>query len=254
MKKTNRIAVAGLGMLLAFSLACSSNKTAEQSAVESKNDGKGTAPPAAAAKQAEKALVRFVNATTETKDLAFGDMAAFTGIDSHDITAYKELPAERKEFHLLGGEDKSKPLATNSEGLSAGKHYTLLAYTEKDGKVDLDPVVDDLTPPATGQVKVRVINLAPTMKNLDLYATGQKSAVISGAGLDKPTDYKEIDPANASLMVRNSMSRKNSAPVKDLKFTAGKLYTILVFQEKSGKLKVKTIEDQLTAAPNGANS
>ena len=43
-------------------------------------------------------------------------------------------------------------------------------------------------------------------------------------------------------------------PVKDLNLQAGKLYTILVFGDKPGKLKVKTIEDVFTDAPNGSNS
>jgi hypothetical protein len=254
MHKKRNLGVVGLGTLLLLSSACSTNKTAETSSVESSGAGKGTAPAADVAKKAEVALVRFINATTADKDLVFGDAVAFSGISDRSVTPYKELPAERHDFKLFAKDDKTNALATNSEGLTAGKHYTVLALAEKDGKVTLDPVVDDLTPPSAGQAKVRVINLAPAMENVDLYAGGQKDALISGAGLDHPTDYKDVNPAEATLDVRHGMSKKNSAPVKDLKFEAGKLYTILVFQDKKGKLSVKTIEDQFTAAPNGTAS
>ena len=50
------------------------------------------------------------------------------------------------------------------------------------------------------------------------------------------------------------MGKKNSVVIKDFKIEAGKLYTVLVFQNKDGKLKVKTAEDQFTAAPNGTRS
>lgn len=253
MKKTKIVAGAALSALLALSTACSTNKTAQTSPVESSGDGKGTAPAAATAKQADQAMVRFVNGTTTTKDLAFGDTTPFTGIDARDVTAYKTLPAERHDFKLFAKDDKTTALATNSEGLTAGKHYTILAYSDKSGKTSLDPVDDDLTPPAAGQAKVRVINLTPGMENVDLYA-GQKSPLISGAGRDHPTDYKEINPAEAELTVRHGMSKRDAAPVKDLTFEAGKLYTVLVFQDKNGKIKVKTIKDEFTAAPNGTAS
>jgi hypothetical protein len=254
MTKGKLLATAGLGAFLALCTACSSSKVAEKSPVESSGDGKGTAPPAASAKQADKAIVRFVNGTPEKKDLAFGDVTPFDGVGSHDVTAYKELPAERHDFKLFNKDDKTNPLATNSEGLTAGKRYTILAVTEKDGKETLDPITDDVTPPSPGMAKIRVINLAPNMKDVDLYAGGKKEALISGAGLDHPSDYKDVSPSEASLYVRNSMSKRNSVPVGDQELKAGKLYTILVFADKHGRAQVKTIEDEFTAAPHGTNS
>lgn len=253
MARTKLTFMMGLGMLVLFT-ACSSNKVAETSPVESGGAGKGTAPAAETAKKADQAMVRFVNGTADSKDLAFGDMTPFTGIDARDATAYTELPADRHEFKLFRNGDKTNALASNSEGLSAGKHYTILAVTEKNGKETLDPIADDLTPPSPGMAKVRVINLAPTLKDIDLYAGGNKDALISGAGLDHPTDYKDVTPSDASLYFRNTISKKNSVPVKDMELKAGKLYTILVFEDQKGKPKVKTIEDQFTAAPNGTKS
>ncbi|HEX4165647.1 MAG TPA: DUF4397 domain-containing protein [Bryobacteraceae bacterium] len=254
MKKTDLVITATLSVVLALGTACSTNKTAETSEVKSEGAGKGTAPAADTAKKADQALVRFVNGTTASKDLAFGDATPFTGVGGQDVTAYQSLPAERHDFKLYAKDDKTTALATNSEGLSSGKHYTILAVTDKNGKETLDPISDDLTPPEAGQAKVRVINLARGMEDVDLYAGGEKSALISGAGLDHPTDYKNVAPSTAELTVRHGMSKRNSAPVKDLKLEAGKLYTILVFQGKNGKLKVKTVEDQFTAAPNGTAS
>ncbi len=256
MKKTKWMLAASLGIALTLTSACSSekSKTAENSPVESSGAGKGTTPPAATAKQADQSFVRFVNGTNASKDLAFGDTTPFTGVGDQDVTSYKSLPAERHDFKLFAKDDKGTPLATNSEGLDAGKHYTVLAVTDKSGKESLDPVSDDLTPPDAGQAKVRVINLAPGMKDIDLYVEGKKSPLISGAGLDHPTDYNNVAPTEAELAVRNGMSKRNSAVVKDVKIEAGKLYTILVFQDKHGKLKVKTVEDQFTAAPNGTAS
>ncbi len=256
MKKTKQILVlAGLSGLLFATAACSSHankQAAEQSSVASSGAGKGTAPPAAEAKQADQALVRFVNGTSTSKDLAFGDAIAFSGTGADNVTAYKELPAERHDFKLFAHDDKVKPLATNSEGLSGGKHYTILAITKKNEKDDLYPITDDLTPPTAGQAKVRVINLAPAMEKADLYAQGEKSALISGIGFDHATDYKEVAPAATELMVRHGMSKRNSVPVKDINLKAGKLYTILVMEGKHHRLMTKTVEDEINAVPSGS--
>jgi hypothetical protein len=254
MKLQTLTLAAALAASFMLASACSSN-TAEHSPVASSDAGKGTAPAASEAKKADNALVRFVNATPTKKDLAFGDTTPFTGIGSEDVTAYQSIPAERHDFKLFLSGDATKTMATNSEGLSAGDHYTVLAVTEKDGTFKLDPINDHLTPPSPGKAKIRVINLAPGVKDVDLYSSAKNDSIISGAGLDEPTDYKEVDPADATLNVRNAMRKKEGVPVKDLNLEAGKLYTIIVFGDKSGhKLKVKTVEDVFTQAPNGTNS
>jgi hypothetical protein len=234
----------GLTTLLIMGSACSANKTAQLSPVASSGDGKGTAPPAADAKKANEAMVRFVNATPSSKDLSFGDATPFANVGARDVTEYKLLPAQRRDLKLFINGDDAKTLATNSEGLTAGKHYTVLAVTGKDGTFSLDPVKDDLTPPSEGKAKVRVINLAPGYSNVDLYSDAKKSAVIGGAGLDRPTDYKEIVPSDGTLDVRNSARKGEGQTIKDVQFEAGKLYTVLVFEDQKGKLKVKTIEDE----------
>src|SRR5438270_9596101 len=111
--KTMWCLVALTGTLLLGSACSNNSKVAEHSAVESSADGKGTAPSSAAAKQADRAMVRFVNGTTPKKDVVFGDATAFDGVGDRDITAYKELPAERREFKLMAHDGKTV-LATDS--------------------------------------------------------------------------------------------------------------------------------------------
>jgi len=247
MKHQRFVVAAGLGALLVMGAACS-RETRETAAVTSGGDGKGTAPASAEVKKDDQALVRFVNATPSSKDLAFGETTPFSNVKASDVTEYKTLPATRGDFKLFVNGDNAKAMATNSEGLAAGKHYTVLAVTGKDGTFTLDPVADDLTPPSAGKAKVRVINLAPGVADVDLYSSAKKSALISGAGLDHPTDYTEVVPSEGTLDIRNSLNKRDDQSVKDMQLEAGKLYTILVFGEQNGKLKVKTIEDSFTAA------
>jgi hypothetical protein len=225
-----------------------SKEANEHSTVVSSDAGKGTAPASDVVKKEDDALVRFVNATASSKDLAFGDTTPFTNVGARDVTEYKPIPAQRHDFKLLMDGDATKASVTDNEGLSAGKHYTVLALTEKSGKYALDSVADDLTPPAAGKAKVRVINLAAGVNDVNLYLGGSNTAVISGAVLNRPTDYKEVAPSAGTLDIRNAAGKRKAEEVKDVQLEAGKLYTVLVFEDAGGKLKVKTIQDEFTTA------
>jgi len=61
-------------------------------------------PAAAKAAERGRTLARFVNAepTIDKEDLWFGDNKAFSGVVFKQITAYEELPGDRKDFRMRG--------------------------------------------------------------------------------------------------------------------------------------------------------
>lgn len=248
MKHLRSITVVAISAAIALSSACA-NKTTQQPSETKAGPRESTAPAGTEAKQAEKALVRFANATRTPKDLYFGDSAAFRQTGFKTVTPYQELPAERHDFKLMAAGNPAEVLATNSEGLTAGKHYTILAVDQKDGKPALNAINDDLAPPTAGKAKVRVINAAPGLDDLDLYAANQKNALISGAGFNHATDYKDVEPTTTQLMVRHGTSKRGEAVLKNLRLEAGKLYTLLVVGGRGQTLTAETIEDQLAGVP-----
>lgn len=165
-----------------------------------------TAPSPAAAKQEQKTLLRFINATGGPKDLYFQDVPAFRSAEADAITSYLALPTPRGDAHhelklYASAKPAGKPLVTDSEPENSGHRYTVLAL-ERGGKFTLTIIPDQLKPPPPGKAKVRSIHAAP------------------GADFGHFTDYKEIAPTR--------------------EFEAGKLYTIVVLG--SGP---KLIEDEL---------
>ena len=165
-----------------------------------------TAPSPAAAKQEQRTLLRFINATRGPKDLYFQDVLAFRRADSDDVTSYLALPSPRADAHhelklYNSANPVGTPLVTDSQPETSGHRYTVLAL-EKAGKFTLTVIPDQLKPPAPGKAKVRSIHAVP------------------GADFGHFTDYKEI------------------APTSELE--AGKLYTIVVL--RGGP---KLIEDKL---------
>ena len=165
-----------------------------------------TAPSPAAAKQEQRTLLRFINATRGPKDLYFQDVLAFRRADPEDVTSYLALPSPRADAHhelklYNSANPVGRPLVTDSQPETSGHRYTVLAL-EKAGKFTLTVIPDQLKPPAPGKAKVRSIHAVP------------------GPDVGHFTDYKEI------------------APTSELE--AGKLYTIVVL--RGGP---KLIEDKL---------
>ncbi|HSR08292.1 MAG TPA: DUF4397 domain-containing protein [Bryobacteraceae bacterium] len=174
-----------------------------------------TAPSPAAAKQEQKTLLRFINATSGPKDLYFQDVLAFRRVDSQDVTSYLALPSPRADAHhelklYDSANPVGTPLVTDSEPETDGHRYTVLAL-EKGGKFTLTVIPDHLKPPAPGKAKLRVIHAAP------------------GADFGRFTEYKEVAPTTE----------------EHVKLEAGKLYTIVWLGGEGKPASAKVIEDEL---------
>ena len=233
-----------------------------------------TAPSGKAAANEKVALVRFVNAIPGVPtSLSFGDQQAFTDVAYRTVTPYKELPGERHDFKLLvsGQKDTTQPAATNSEGLTNGARYTVVASLDKNGRDKLDVITDNLSEPANGKAKVRVINgsedevdvVAPAPRtgrnegSADRMTNNRTNANnedkwFSGVNQASSTSYKDVDPLKGTLDVRRAGSDParrgavNGAEVP-VDFVAGKLYTIVVTGgTPKYPLEVVKIEDELT--------
>jgi hypothetical protein len=205
-----------------------------------------TAPSGQDAKMADKALVRFINATPSPKDLYFGDVSAFSNVGPEAASAYSELPATRQEFKLFtAGSGAGTPLATNSESPTAGQHYTVVAMNGVNGSAMLNPVSDDLAAPEAGKAKVRVIHAAPGVKKVDIYTAGSEKAILDGVAFKDATNYKEVDPQVTQIDVRSGNSKASAVTIRNLNLVAGKLYTLVLMGGNGEPLTSKVIEDQL---------
>jgi len=214
-----------------------------------KSSGGGTTattPAGTDAKAANQALVRFINATPDSKDLSFGDLRAFPGVPARSASAYQLIPSERHDFKLLTtGGASVDPLATNSESPSAGMHYSVLALADNGGKYSLKVLNDDASRPAPGKAKVRVIHAAAGVEKVDAYPVTGKDPLISGISFNSATNYKEVDPATMELDIRVEGSKKNLMNIKEVRLDADKLYTIILFGGNGQPPTAKVIEDQL---------
>jgi hypothetical protein len=204
----------------------------------------------AASRQAERrdnALVRFVHAApgTASVDVFFGEQPAFSSVGFKSATQYQELPGERREFRLQAG---GQTVATNSEGLDDGDHYTLVALHRDDGTAVLRAFEDDLDAPSAGKAKVRIIHAASGIEEVDLVPTGTNNELFEGVDPNSATQYIEVNPMAGTLEVRKENENRVLLRIPDVNLEAGKIYTIVVTGGRNkAPLEVVRLEDR--AAP-----
>jgi hypothetical protein len=190
-----------------------------------------TAEPAATEQQF--ASVRFVDAHHGDAALYFGNQQVFSGT-TDKVTDYKQLPAERSQFALRApGHAEGDALATNSEGLDAGKHYTVVAFDDKGGGASLRVLNDDEDAPDAGKAKVRLINASPEMEGLELHAAGKRDEIASQTRFTTGSTWQEVDPVTGPLELR--ATDRKPVRIANVTLEPGKLYTFVVRPGKTPK-------------------
>ena len=243
-----------LGLLaLMLVAACSSESNQNQPVTTTTNAGTSNAPPATEVKQRGNALVRVIHAVPAgpSVDVFADDTKVFTGIAYKTTSPYKEVSGERHTFRIRPkGQDTAQPLAENSEGLSDGRHYTVIAMADANGNPTLYVYDDDLVPPSSGKAKVRVIHASADAGEVDVYAKEGNKKLFGGVNALSETSYSEFDPMSGTLEVRPGGKNNAVLTIPNARFQAGNTYTVVVTGKAKGtpKLAATIIEDKLGGA------
>lgn len=242
----SRLAITVAAGLLA---ACNPSKT-RTPVTTTGNDGAATSPAGTTVAKRGEAMVRLVNALPTSPSVAVnsGDSALFANVKYKDVTEYRQVGDNTADFKLVTAPQAAgtTPAAENHELLSNGGRYTAIALPEKDGSgADLKIVRDELVPGA-GKAQLRVIHAAPGVHELDVVLDGQKDALFSGINYSTEAGFKEIDPVAGTVEIRSADSHKRLVSLKDVKFEAGKSYTIVITGSPMSKVEAITFNDALT--------
>src|SRR5262245_53259763 len=138
--KSKKVFSVCMTLALGFMAACTSESERTEPVATKTDKGASTAAPAKEAEKRDKALVRVVHALPgfAAVDTFVGDTKEFNNVAYKAVTPYKEVPDVQKLFAIRpAGKDSSQPFAQNSEGISGGDHYTVIAMPAPDGKATL---------------------------------------------------------------------------------------------------------------------
>ncbi|HJP95133.1 MAG TPA: DUF4397 domain-containing protein [Pyrinomonadaceae bacterium] len=252
-----------LGMLLVIALlvtgACSKEPKQTQPVISKTNSGTSTAPPAKEAQQRDQALVRVINAAPGANaiDVFADDQKVFESVSFKSVTPYKELSDNRHTFRVRqAGKDSDQPIAENSEGLSGGRHYTILVMPGTNDKTTVSVLSDNITGTSPDKAEVRVIHASPDAGEVDVVDKSGNKKLFSGVNFERETNYMALDPTKTTLEVRPEGQDKAVLTVPNANFEKGKYYTIVVTGTQKGtpKLQALMIEDQLGGAPPTASN
>jgi hypothetical protein len=104
---------------------------------------------------------------------------------------------------------------------------------------------DDLTAPASGKAKIRLVNLLTGTKKVNLFQDDATSALVEGVQSKSAVNFKEVAIHNGSKMtIKYQGENEVLATIPVLKLESGKIYTVYVFESGTGDDK----EVKLSAA------
>lgn len=176
-----------LGLLLAALAVLASPAAAEESA-PSVDSGQG--------------WVRLAHFSPDTPAVdvsltAFADsqtMLTLSDVAYGDISAYERVPAGTYTASMLpaGGAPGATPVVTQAVTVEAGKAYTVAAVGRN---ADLTGTVftDDLTAPAAGESRIRLVQASVSSPTVTVQAAGGP-LIASDAAFGTTTGYAAIDP------------------------------------------------------------
>ncbi|MFC3687239.1 DUF4397 domain-containing protein [Aquipuribacter hungaricus] len=133
--------------------------------------------------------------------------------------------------------------------LEPGAAYTVAGLGTKDAP-RLERLVDDLTPPAQGTAKVRLLPASLAAPTVDVQAEGGP-VLAQGAALGQPTSYAAAPAGSWTISARGASASGSTALTLD----PGTVYTLLVLDSSGGSLAVQPVVDAVgmgTAPVGGA--
>jgi hypothetical protein len=258
-KLLNRYEKIGLTVaaLMAFLLmaACARESKVNEPVTTTSDKGTSVAPPAEQVASRDAALVRVVNGIGNT-DLVANNKDVFTDLPYKTVTPYKELPVAEYNFAIRSANnEQAAPLAQNKTSLGKGKHYTIVEMPASDKQeASMRVIADDITPPPTDKAKLRIINASPELKAVDIYMSNNNKALYKNLDFSEAPKYVYVNPMSGTLEVRDKGAKTGAIlTIPDVKFEAGKIYTITIVGGSNTQPKLDAImfEDQLGSAKTG---
>ncbi|MFJ6196316.1 DUF4397 domain-containing protein [Micromonospora sp. NPDC092111] len=204
------------------------------------------APPAGAAPR-DIGYVRLAHLSPDTPAVdvylsAPGDAApqVFPAVGYGVVSRYLPLATGRYAVAMreAGAPVSEPPVLTTEVAVGAGEAYTV-AGVGRYADLGLRVLVDDLSAPARGQAKIRVVQASVRAPVVDVAATDGPT-IADAVRFATTTDYREVTPGRWRLRLGGG-----SGPTTDTEVTldGGRVYSLLVLDGKRGGLTTELRED-----------
>jgi hypothetical protein len=148
------------------------------------------------------------------------------------MSNYMALPpgAYAVAMRGVGAAPTSPPILSAQATVEADKAYTVVGAGERI-RLGIKVFVDDLTSPATGKSKVRVIHASVKQPKLDVKVADGET-IANGIDFATTTDYQQVGAGKFDL--RLSPPGGATATTVSAPLAAGSVYSLIVLDGKNG--------------------
>lgn len=172
---------------------------------------------------------------------AGGDPEVLTEASFGDLSDYERLPVGLYSVALLPvGEADAAPMLSRSVEVTEGSARTVVATGEGDD-VRATVLDDDLTPPAAGQAKVRLVSAVNGADAVDASVVGGPD-LATDLGSGSATGYAEV-PAQEWAVTLQASGASGPGTQSTVGVRAGGVYTLVALDAPDGGLELRAVKD-----------
>ncbi len=215
----------------------------------------GAAPAQAAAAETGWIRVGHLSPGTPKADVRLtpfegGETTTLTQASFGDLSSYERVPTGLYTVSLVeaGEPDADAMLSRNVEVSDGGASTVIATGTGDDVRATV--LQDDLTPPAEGQAKVRLISAATETAPVD-------ASVVDGPTLARDlrtgaaTGYADV--AAQTWQIELATTDGSERALSRVPVEAGGVYTLVALDTPGGGLELRAVQDSgSSTAPSGA--
>jgi Domain of unknown function (DUF4397) len=210
--------------------------------------------PAFAQSNGEQAQVRVAHLSPDAPNVDVSvngqPVAALQNVPYGTISSYLPLPAGSQQVTVYPTGDRSQPVIDTPVDLAAGGAYTIGAVgLVSDGSLRAQVYQDDLTPPAQGNAKLRVVHASPDAGPVDVVPVGG-APLVSGLQFPNASPYAQVPAGTYTLNVNAAGTNTTAISVPNATVASGEVYSAFaVGTASAGTLKVILIQDNAGTEP-----
>jgi hypothetical protein len=165
----------------------------------------------------------------------------FKGVGYGDVSKYLSLPTGTYTvaMRVSGAAATTPPVLSTQVTVGSGGAYTV-AGVGKHADLGLRVLNDDLTLPAAGKAKVRIVQASVGAPVLNVAVAGG-APVADAVQFATTTDYRLVNPGRWTLDVASTDGSKTGTLQCTL--ASGNVYSLLVLDSANGTLKAQLFTD-----------
>jgi hypothetical protein len=205
------------------------------------------APASAAEQPAGEGWARLAHLSPDTKSVDVVLTAAAGGqtlfeledVAYGDVSDYVRLPVGTFLVEMTPADAAEDAAPAVSEVITVEKDQPItLAVMGPNSDLVTKVLDDDLTPPADGQARVRVVQASTVADTVDITTT-TGDVIAAGAAKGQVTGYATVDDGPWDL----ELSSGSISSTASIELASGSVNTLLVLDNASGGLTIKPISD-----------